>query len=435
MSAHKIATAYPESTAHITGNDIHDNSVGINANHASPENAYARYNNIYDNTIDGVLTCSDKLGNFVDFDATNNWWGDASGPYHATSNPSGTGNRVRSYNAKLWQTEGDHVDYDPWLGEPYAPTKTTGTATGTGTASFSPDSGALEGLTAVAEGTLPTAGKPDLVFPHGFFSFDIVGLTPGQTVTITIELPLPAPVGTEYWKCQNAIWNQIPIGDDDGDNVITIQLTDGGQGDSDGVANGVITDPGGLGVPPEVPTVTTKAASGVGLLSATLNMDYTVGGYSPVQVRFAYKKSANSEWSYTDWVSKAGNGTNAALLSWSQLAIDTAYDFKAELKYDDTVIEGATLHFTTDATTGACFIATAAYGTPTAEQIDVLREFRDVVLLESTVGSQFVDLYYQLSPPVADFIAGNELLRTLVRELVVDPIVWIVEATGNMWRN
>jgi len=57
-----------------------------------------------------------------------------------------------------------------------------------------------------------------------------------------------------------------------------------------------------------------------------------------------------------------------------------------------------------------------------------------VVLLESSVGSQFVALYYQLSPPIADFIAGNELLRTLVRELLVDPVVWLVEATGAMWR-
>ena len=81
-----------------------------------------------------------------------------------------------------------------------------------------------------------------------------------------------------------------------------------------------------------------------------------------------------------------------------------------------------------------CFIATAAYGTPTAEQIDVLREFRDVVLLESTVGSQFVFLYYQLSPPVAEFIAGNELLRTLVREFLIDPIVWVVEATEDIWQ-
>jgi hypothetical protein len=56
-------------------------------------------------------------------------------------------------------------------------------------------------------------------------------------------------------------------------------------------------------------------------------------------------------------------------------------------------------------------------------------------LLKNTVGSQFVALYYQFSPPVADFIAGNELLRTLVRELLVDPIVWVVEATGNIWRD
>jgi len=82
-----------------------------------------------------------------------------------------------------------------------------------------------------------------------------------------------------------------------------------------------------------------------------------------------------------------------------------------------------------------CFIATAAYGTPTAEQIDVLREFRDVVLLVSTAGSQFVALYYRISPPIADFIARSDLLRTLVRELLVDPVVWIVEATGDIWRN
>jgi hypothetical protein len=82
-----------------------------------------------------------------------------------------------------------------------------------------------------------------------------------------------------------------------------------------------------------------------------------------------------------------------------------------------------------------CFIATAAYGTPTAEQIDVLREFRDVVLLKSTAGSQFVALYYRLSPPIADFITRSDLLRTLVRELLVDPVVWIVEATGYIWRN
>jgi hypothetical protein len=82
-----------------------------------------------------------------------------------------------------------------------------------------------------------------------------------------------------------------------------------------------------------------------------------------------------------------------------------------------------------------CFIATAAYGTAAAEQIDVLREFREVVLLKSSTGSQFVALYYQFSPAIADLMARSDLLRTLVRELLIDPIVWTVEATGDIWRN
>jgi len=189
---------------------------------------------------------------------------------------------------------------------------------------------------------------------------------------------------------------------------------------------------------PVYPTVTTKAATNITTNSTTLNMNYTVGDFSPVQVRFAYKKSTDSVWSYTDWVPKSGDGTHAESLT--GLDSSTKYQFKAQLKYDDTVIEGITLQFTTDTPStpppfGGCFIATAAYGTPTAEQIDVLREFRDSVLLESTAGSQFVALYYQLSPPVADFISGSSFLRTLVRELLVDPIVWVVEATGDIWRN
>jgi len=188
------------------------------------------------------------------------------------------------------------------------------------------------------------------------------------------------------------------------------------------------------------PTVTTKAATDITDYSSTLNMDYTVGDFSPVQVRFTYRKSAGLFWSYTDWVSKSGSGTHAESLT--GLDSNTEYDFKAQLKSNDIEIEveGTTLQFTTDTPStpppfGGCFIATAAYGTPSAEQIDVLREFRDSVLLESTAGSQFVALYYQLSPPVADFISGNSFLRTLVREFLVDPIVWVVEATGNIWQN
>ena len=195
--------------------------------------------------------------------------------------------------------------------------------------------------------------------------------------------------------------------------------------------------------PPGVPTVTTQYATDISSYSGTVNLNYTMGSLSSVEVRFACKRLTDPAWFYSIWVPRTADGTHAEVLT--GLVSQTQYEFKGQLKYGGTVIEGVTRQFTTATGSGTnlndllayfgCFIATAAYGTPTAEQIDVLRDFRDVVLLKSTVGSQFVALYYRLSPPVAEFIVGNEVLRTLVRELLVDPIVWLVEATGDTWRN
>lgn len=64
---------------------------------------------------------------------------------------------------------------------------------------------------------------------------------------------------------------------------------------------------------------------------------------------------------------------------------------------------------------GGCFIATAAYGTPMAEEIQVLREFRDEYLLSNPVGKSLVDLYYKVSPPIAEFINEHPGLKPIVR--------------------
>ncbi len=73
---------------------------------------------------------------------------------------------------------------------------------------------------------------------------------------------------------------------------------------------------------------------------------------------------------------------------------------------------------------GPCFIATAAYGTPMAAEIDTLRAVRDTYLLESAVGSAFVDAYYRVSPAVADVVAGSPFLAALVRVLLI-PVVFL----------
>lgn len=69
-----------------------------------------------------------------------------------------------------------------------------------------------------------------------------------------------------------------------------------------------------------------------------------------------------------------------------------------------------------------CFIATAAYGTPMAEEINALREFRDSYLLKDGLGKKFVWYYYTHSPVVARFIEDKPLLRAIVR-LVLKPLV------------
>lgn len=80
-----------------------------------------------------------------------------------------------------------------------------------------------------------------------------------------------------------------------------------------------------------------------------------------------------------------------------------------------------------------CFIATAAYGTPTAAQIDVLREFRDKSLVTNTFGATFVKTYYTYSPPIADFIAQNRVLKWYIREFHIDPLVGALNFTKSVW--
>jgi len=80
-----------------------------------------------------------------------------------------------------------------------------------------------------------------------------------------------------------------------------------------------------------------------------------------------------------------------------------------------------------------CFIATAAYGTDTAKELDILREFRDTGLLPNSLGAEFVSLYHKTSPPIANFISQHEVLRTAVRVGFVDPIVKILNWSHDLW--
>jgi hypothetical protein len=79
-----------------------------------------------------------------------------------------------------------------------------------------------------------------------------------------------------------------------------------------------------------------------------------------------------------------------------------------------------------------CFIATAAYGSPMASQVTVLRDFRDRMLMPSAGGRKFIEIYYAFSPPIAEFIANHGKLRRLVNLGLLPTVgaAWIILRIG-----
>ncbi len=78
------------------------------------------------------------------------------------------------------------------------------------------------------------------------FSYNITNLAPGQSVAVTVKLPVAIPMGSKVFKCQNGSltdFSQYAQQTDQYTFILT--LKDGGQGDADGRANGIIIDPCG----------------------------------------------------------------------------------------------------------------------------------------------------------------------------------------------
>lgn len=101
------------------------------------------------------------------------------------------------------------------------------------------------------DGSLTQTGKPNRDFPYGVIDFQVTGLTAGDEITVTIVFPEAVPTTARLYKVTAAGgWVEIPFGSNDGDETITVTLTDGDPAtDADGVADGNILDPFALGVP------------------------------------------------------------------------------------------------------------------------------------------------------------------------------------------
>jgi hypothetical protein len=73
---------------------------------------------------------------------------------------------------------------------------------------------------------------------------------------------------------------------------------------------------------------------------------------------------------------------------------------------------------------GGCFIATAAYGSPLAPEVEQLRHIRDRYLLSFGLGRHLVAVYYRLSQPLAAIIAHSPVLRAFTRVALTPVLAW-----------
>lgn len=75
---------------------------------------------------------------------------------------------------------------------------------------------------------------------------------------------------------------------------------------------------------------------------------------------------------------------------------------------------------------GGCLIATAAYGTELAPQVQFLREIRDSTVMSTSSGAAFMtgfnQLYYSFSPAIADMERENPMFQETVRAFITPMI-------------
>ena len=119
---------------------------------------------------------------------------------------------------------------------------------GSGWTCLESESGGVEKLFAIDPEEIPESdGQPD-EFPYGLFGFRLVLDTPGDSVIVAKYYSETLPEDISWYKYDNVTgWSDytgfVTFSEDR--TAVFIELTDGGYGDADGMANGVIVDPSG----------------------------------------------------------------------------------------------------------------------------------------------------------------------------------------------
>jgi len=116
-----------------------------------------------------------------------------------------------------------------------------------------------------------------------------------------------------------------------------------------------------------------------------------------------------------------GSGTGIYQSEIEGVNPQTIYYVRAyALLSDGSVIYGNEYQFRTR---DSCFIATAAFGSVDMFAVRALRMFRDQYLIPYDWGKSAVQIYYTISPAIADFIEQSVMLRILIMVLLSPAVV------------
>jgi len=215
----------------------------------------------------------------------------------------------------------------------------------------------------------------------------------------------------------------------------TTPNTNNNSGESTGISITNISSSGEtmtfqLGVPPPPPTsLSVTAGDTTAVLSWTINSESDLAGYN------VYRSAASgsgytiinptmlssSTSTYTD--TGLANGT---VYYYVVTSVDVSSNESGYSSEVNAAPQGAPSNDGGGGGGGGgggCFIATACFGSPLAEEVKLLCAFRDKCLLSNLWGRKFVSFYYKLSPPIAEFISRHEFFKMATRT-VLKPIIW-----------
>ena len=193
---------------------------------------------------------------------------------------------------------------------------------------------------------------------------------------------------------------------------------------------GFLTTTSSAPVPPTVALSTATYSVGEGDGNATITVNLSAASAETVTV--GYATSDGTATAPDDYTAASGTLTfnssetsktfSVSIVDDAVVEIDEAVYLSLSNPSNATLGEPSTAVLTIVDDESGCFIATAAYGTPIAEEIQILREFRDEYLLTNPVGQALVDIYYSVSTPIAKFITEHPSLKPIVRTGLVPAV-------------